>query len=330
MNFKHGLNIVLEPAVFSLANALINQSLKDQSLEGQSLKIVGADGMELVSEKEFDIKKLPKDLLEDELFCEVQELGDLRSNDGFKLPAFSLDVKGEKEINISGSGAFLLLLNAKNSGKVFINYSGEGDLVEFLLLNVEKDVEVEIWIRQKKTSGNVFQRRYVYQKGSVFWREGIFGGDFVQNMIFSFLDENARNNTNMHILGKEKQRFDSSIVCEQRGRESYSNTSVKGVVLDSARVLCRGVTRINKEAVKSEGYEKQELLVFGDEAQANAIPNLEICNHTVSCSHGSSIGRVNEEDLFYLQSRGLDEVEAKKLFMRKYLGPFADEVIDEN
>jgi len=74
-------------------------------------------------------------------------------------------------------------------------------------------------------------------------------------------------------------------------------------------------------------------LLLSDEAEADAIPNLEIHNHDVKCSHGSTVGQVDPEQLFYLMSRGLNEDEAKQKIVEGYFTPvlsmFTDEIMRE-
>jgi len=100
-----------------------------------------------------------------------------------------------------------------------------------------------------------------------------------------------------------------------------SNLFTRGVVNGTARALSRGLIAIKSNASASKGYEKQDALILSEEAEADAIPNLEIENYDVKCSHGSSVGQIDPESMYYLMSRGLSEDDAKKLIIMGYFQP---------
>jgi Fe-S cluster assembly protein SufD len=85
-----------------------------------------------------------------------------------------------------------------------------------------------------------------------------------------------------------------------------------------------GLLRIEKDAAKTSTFETNRNLVLSEHAKAQSVPNLEILCHDVICGHASSVGPLEEEHLYYLQSRGLRKEAAERLLIR---GFFA-EVID--
>ena len=95
----------------------------------------------------------------------------------------------------------------------------------------------------------------------------------------------------------------------------------RGVVKDKSKALYRGLIEVGKEASGTNGYQKEDVLILNEGAVADAIPNLEINNNEVKCSHGVSIGKISEEHLFYLMSRGLDENLAKKEVIEGFFYP---------
>ena len=102
------------------------------------------------------------------------------------------------------------------------------------------------------------------------------------------------------------------------------------MLTDSSKGLSRGLVRIGKNAAGSNGYEKQDALLLSDKAEADAIPNLEIHNNEVKCSHGSTVGQIDAEKMFYLMSRGLNEKEAKLKIVEGYFMPILDTFEDES
>ena len=103
------------------------------------------------------------------------------------------------------------------------------------------------------------------------------------------------------------------------GRSTYSDIFTKGIVDDSAVSLMRGNITIEPSAFGSNGYQKEDVLILSKSAKANAIPELEIRNHDVKCSHGATIGQVDPSQLFYLCSRGITKEEATSLIVSGFL-----------
>ena len=105
---------------------------------------------------------------------------------------------------------------------------------------------------------------------------------------------------------------------------TFSNIITKGVLNHKSKALSRGLVKIQKNAAGSNGYEKQDTLLLTDTAEADAIPNLEIDNNEVKCSHGSTIGQLDAEKMFYLMSRGLNEEMAMQKIVEGYFMPVLD------
>ena len=105
---------------------------------------------------------------------------------------------------------------------------------------------------------------------------------------------------------------------------TQSNLLFKGAVEDQARSVYAGLIRIREQAGRSEAYQTNRNLVLTEGAGAESIPNLEILNNDVKCSHASAVGSIDEDQLYYLESRGVSPEEAERLIV---LG-FFDDVLD--
>ncbi|MGV8150332.1 MAG: SufB/SufD family protein [Candidatus Woesearchaeota archaeon] len=89
-------------------------------------------------------------------------------------------------------------------------------------------------------------------------------------------------------------------------------------IMDHSKAIMRGLVYINKDANNSNGYQKSEMMMLDNFSHAISIPDLEIHNDEVKCTHGSSITRPDPEKLFYLQSRGLDDSESRRLLIKGF------------
>lgn len=106
-----------------------------------------------------------------------------------------------------------------------------------------------------------------------------------------------------HVVGKAKCRVE-----------------IKGIVSNGARVRVRGRVKIDKGAMGSDSFLAMKLLMLDNRSMATAEPELEILNNEVKASHSASVGRIDEEQLFYLETRGVSRVEAEKLIIKGFLG----------
>jgi len=104
---------------------------------------------------------------------------------------------------------------------------------------------------------------------------------------------------------------------------------LKGILSGKAQTLYSGLINVKEGVTGCEGYQTANTLLLGDDAKADMVPNLEINNNDVKCSHGATIGQVDEDELFYLMSRGLDEQSAKKTIIEGFLHPVIREIKNE-
>ncbi|HEX8923618.1 MAG TPA: SufD family Fe-S cluster assembly protein [Patescibacteria group bacterium] len=101
--------------------------------------------------------------------------------------------------------------------------------------------------------------------------------------------------------------------------ETYGNTEVKAIVLNGGKLTLKGMIRIKGEGTNANAFLRQNVLLVGDNSKAIVTPDLEIETNDVKASHAATVGRINEEEMFYLMSRGLKEKAAQKMIMESFL-----------
>jgi Fe-S cluster assembly protein SufD len=121
------------------------------------------------------------------------------------------------------------------------------------------------------------------------------------------------------------QHFEHRVVSRHEAPNAYSNLLYKGALQDQARTVFYGNLIVPPGAPGTDAYQTNRNLVLNEGARADTIPFLEIETAEVKCSHAGAVGRVDDEHLFYLKSRGVPEAEAKRLIV---LG-FLQEVIEQ-
>jgi Fe-S cluster assembly protein SufD len=125
-------------------------------------------------------------------------------------------------------------------------------------------------------------------------------------------------------FGEGDQTLDYRLLIDHEGKNTTSDVFLKGAVEDDAQSVFTGLLRIEKDAVRTSTFETNRNLVLSENAKAHSVPNLEILCDDVVCGHGSSVGPLEKEHLYYLQSRGLSRDRAERLLIRG----FFQEVLD--
>lgn len=135
--------------------------------------------------------------------------------------------------------------------------------------------------------------------------------------------ELAAPGAHSHILGlyfgSEDQHFDHCTSQNHAAPYATSDLLYKGALDDASGSVFRGIIRVSPGAQRTDAYQTNRNLLLSDEASAHALPNLEIEADDVRCSHGATVGQLEEEALFYLQSRGLSRRRAERLVVRGFL-----------
>ena len=126
-------------------------------------------------------------------------------------------------------------------------------------------------------------------------------------------------------VGQGEQHFDHETLQDHIAAHASSNLLFKGALDDRSRSVFRGLIRVHPKAQRTDAYQTNRNLILSQGARADSLPNLEIQADDVRCSHAATIGQLDEEEIFYLLSRGIPKAEAVRLVV---FGFFA-EVLDQ-
>jgi len=143
-----------------------------------------------------------------------------------------------------------------------------------------------------------------------------FGGKLTRNNL-NFYQEGERIDSTLKgitIIG-EKQHVDHNTLVHHIEPNCESHQDYKGIFSDRSTGVFNGKVVVNKEAQKTNAFQANNNILLSDKASINTKPQLEIFADDVKCSHGCTIGQLDESAMFYMRSRGIPEKEAKALLM---------------
>ena len=122
------------------------------------------------------------------------------------------------------------------------------------------------------------------------------------------------------------QHFEHRVVSRHEAPQAYSNLLYKGAIQDTAHTVFFGNLVVPPGAPGTDAYQTNRNLILNEGARADTIPFLEIETAEVKCSHAGAVGRVDDEHLFYLMSRGVPELEAKHLIVYGFFQEVLDQI----
>jgi len=152
-----------------------------------------------------------------------------------------------------------------------------------------------------------------------------FGGKTIRNNI-NINVEGTGCESNMHgvYLLNGTSHVDNHTMIDHKKPHCESNEVYKGIIGDNARGVFNGKIYVRKEAQKTNAFQQNNNILLSDDAIINTKPQLEIWADDVKCSHGCTSGQIDQEQIFYLRSRGIDENSARKMLLHAY----ASEVLE--
>lgn len=168
-------------------------------------------------------------------------------------------------------------------------------------------------------------------------------GASFQGAFADFSSSKATFSLNVHLLGADsrcdwhlaavsqnddQKDFETSVYHDHGNSEALMSNY--GLCRDHSKLVFSGVSEIKKGSFKSKTRQEAKIIVFDPHSIGRASPILKIGENDVEASHAAVVGRLNEDHLFYLESRGVSEEEAKRLITLGYLKPIEDYFIDND
>jgi Fe-S cluster assembly protein SufD len=149
----------------------------------------------------------------------------------------------------------------------------------------------------------------------------LLGGALVRNNVHTVLaGEGGECLINGLFLGGGDEHIDNYMLVEHASPHCGSRQFYNGILDGKAHGVFHGRIIVHKDAQKTDAKQTNRNLLLSDDAQIDTKPQLEIHADDVKCTHGATIGQIDEEALFYLRSRGVGEVSARRLLLRAFAG----------
>lgn len=317
-----------------------NNTIKKYSL-GLEDKIVFLDGKLIYSPEIKGVRIFDFSEFECRNDDALNELNSALANNGYNLVV-------EKNIVVEHPIEVLFFNTTENGfsqyrNKIDIGENSEIKLVEkiqdlsnsstlenhFTQINCDKNTKVEYNKIQNNTKeSKLINCMNIYQEQDSTCEVNtlIFGGSFVRNNLnFEQNGSNCESNMNGISLLDGNQLADNHTFVDHKTAHCRSNEMYKGIYLGDSKGVFNGKIMVRKDAQKIDAFQSNNNLLLSESSTIDSKPQLEIYADDVKCSHGCTIGQLDEEALFYMRSRGIGVEEAKAVLTYA----FASEVIEK-
>lgn len=155
------------------------------------------------------------------------------------------------------------------------------------------------------------------------------GAELARNEIHAAINgSGAECRLNGAYLGADRQHIDNTTVIEHKAPGSRSSEVFKGALDGRARGVFQGRIVVHRDAQQTDGHQLNKTLLLDRNAEMDAKPELVIYADDVKCSHGATIGELDETALFYLRTRGIDEAAARDILVSAFLNEAVEELRD--
>ncbi|OQX28777.1 MAG: hypothetical protein B0D92_07270 [Spirochaeta sp. LUC14_002_19_P3] len=187
----------------------------------------------------------------------------------------------------------------------------------------EANSKLRVTLRQKLKGEMIFFLNNLFQAerdALVLFMESHTGSSLVKTHTSAILDgEGSEIRLNGLYLAGKDQHIDIGTLQDHRAPRAVSDALYKGAVYPGGWSVYQGLIQVQHDAAKTDAYLTNNNLLLGDGARADSLPQLNILTDDVKCSHGSTSGKLDSAQLFYLQSRGFPPVEAERALTEGFL-----------
>lgn len=226
--------------------------------------------------------------------------------------------------DVSRHIALIVLADEMSSGGVYLRLKGmEGhvqNVAAFYALAAGARLNVSVVQESDEDVLSFYQAAAEVERDAVFTHfEGILGGGFVKNRVDVALSGSGSElQLNGIYFAHEEQHIDMRTVQHHIADHANSRTFYKGVITDEAETIFQGLIGVGHGGGGTDAYLTNNNLILSDAAKADSIPSLNIETDDVKCSHGSTSGKIDEEQIYYFQCRGFSRSDAEELLIFGY------------
>jgi len=182
----------------------------------------------------------------------------------------------------------------------------------------------------EETYTYTLKRGHADTHATIDWIEGNVGSRLTKSSVETHLrGEGSESQIVGAFFGHNDQHFDVAARVWHEAEHTTADLVTRGVLDDDARSVYEGVQDVGSSAWDTSSYQRENTLMLSDESEADASPKLIINNHDTEASHSATVGQVDQQDLFYMTSRGVSPRMARNMLVEGFFVPVLEEIAVE-
>ena len=235
----------------------------------------------------------------------------------------TLSENSEYTFNVESNSEVTLIVEFKASLK---------DLETIVLtLNVKQNSHVKYVLisEEKSFKTNISQTIQVEKDANLHVISGFLSQNLKADLKVNLNGENARAMVNAIVVSNDQQQQTVDVHMTHYAPRSYGDMYNVGISNGYGRVTLNGIEKIEKGMKQANAFQTLKGIILSDFSMVDVNPILLIDEYDVKAGHGATVGKIEEQQLYYLQSRGLSKIDAEKLIIKGYIKPILDEINDQ-
>jgi Fe-S cluster assembly protein SufD len=187
--------------------------------------------------------------------------------------------------------------------------AGQNSQLDYVAIQALNEVTRIIQINETSTARDASAKGFILN----------IGASWARNESLSRLEGPGSRSDMLSVsVPAREQEYDQRTFQHHVSEGAYSDLLYKNSLYDNSKTIFSGLIFVDKDAHHTDAYQTCRNLLMSDTCEANSMPGLEINADQVKCSHGSTSSQIHDEEIFYLQARGIDPVRARQLIARGF------------
>jgi len=284
-------------------------------------------------------KVIPNDknkfILNNTAFCQSGHYFYLPKGANQKNPVYIKNIIAENKSNSFFNDRLLFHFGKNSSATIVLNELNNSKILSNIVceLYLEENANIELIINSNKP-----QTTQILNLGSVINKNAclkIFPIDISGKLIKNNYFVNLNNsNSQFYYYGinllNDSNSIDNYIEINHNTKHTISNLNQKNILTDKSKGIFYSKSTIKNNSYNSEAHQNNNNLILSENALVHSNPQLMIYNDDVQCSHGSTTGKIDNDALFYLRSRGINLKEAKQILLNAFLNDIIDNINNDD
>ena len=227
-----------------------------------------------------------------------------------------IEINSDSCLDIYGVG--ILYIIVKKSCSLELNFLDKKEIFSAPFVKILVEENIDLNLIEYSNSSNLYKNLFVVLKNN----SNLISSQFIYNSSFNSSLVKLSNSCIYNLKSSYKISNNNSFIKNESfhiGENSKSNLDVKGIILNSARVINDGKIKLSRNAINSVGHQNLKNLILDKSSFVSSDPILKVDNSKVECSHASSISKIDDEILFYIASKGISYDYSLKLIIDGFL-----------